>query len=283
MSPRRLAGYPGRCPRPRLRPRPPPQPPCWRATRSVVSWPPACLLLTGALAPPAPGGGAAQRQGREAWRNALLAVTEGSKWPGASLTRGHFNEFTKRLTAQSRALLIQGCGVRVHDTVHYGVDGGAVPPPVIFSRGKPFVSYLVKPSHPHLAGVGMGVALGQLLGYLTLPDTDNLLGGGSAVQRHPRQTFALLHSVCSDAQAAGEAEPLMERLMTPMRLPSGRGDSFMLVGLGFIVCTDHVQPRHGSSPEEPLRDCLWWHQWRAAATAHASWCEHLRVCTASGD
>ena len=219
-----------------------------------------CFLLTGAEAPPAPGGNAAQRDARLAWRTALIGVTKSSRWPGDCLTKEHFNQRTMRLTAAGQELLIAGSGVTVHDTLRYGVDGGAVPPPVIFSRGGPFVSFPVKPDHPHLAGVGMGVAIGQVLGFLTLPASDKLLSGASALPRRAPQTFALLRSAYGDAEAAGDLELLMRGIMAPMRLyPRGEWTSYMLVGVGLVLRKEHVQVRHGGSPEEPLADCLWWY------------------------
>ena len=212
-----------------------------------------CFRYIGAELPPAAGGNAAQASARLAWRNALIAITQTCTWRGeASLTAAHFNAPTMRLTAAGRALLIGGSGVTVHDTLRYGAGKGMVPPHVIFSRKRPAVSFVVKPGHMYLAGKGMGVAIGDVLGYLTFPAVP--------LRAHGQASFALLHSLTGDAGAAGDMEPLMDGLMVPMRLmPPDRWDSYMLVGVGLILRKEHVQPRHGVSEEEPLDNCVWWY------------------------
>ena len=213
------------------------------------------LKLVGAPEPPAGG-----IEARKSWRRRLTAATATHRWPtGYGLLREHFTAGCELTPAGARRL-VQGGSLHVHDAARFADTPGAAPTPALWCSGKPFVSYSALDDHPDLAGDGTGVAVGQLLGIVTVGASAGWLLPGSSVPRLPEERLAILRRAypCPDTPI-----PALERDLRHPMLLRGEGapgvSDFVAVSLPLLLRREHVQHRYSSVPEEQAPGWLWWY------------------------
>ncbi len=211
------------------------------------------LRLVGALEPPL------AIAARRSWQRRLMEATATHRWPsGYGLLREHFTRGCELTPGGARRLVLGG-SLHVHDAARFADTPGAAPTPALWCSGKPFVSYLVQDDHPDLAGDGTGVAVGQLLGIVTVGASAGWLLPSSPVPRLPEERLAVLRRAypCPDTPIP----PLELNLRHPMLL---RGEDalgapdFVAVPLPLLLRREHVQHRYSSVPEEEAPGWLWW-------------------------